>query len=345
MQWVLGLVLAALAGCASLPAHINAELEPPAHTVADPYAARLPLLELVTAGDQHQRRTWSPPSESALRSGQLLVWGKRDAAALFVGLFAQDFRPWSHIGIVSVEADGVYVFETNSAFISRADQPPTESATGGMRHLRFKDHVAADYIFGVFDPPEGVDTAKMVDFARQQFQRGARFDAFFDPLDHEALYCSELIALALEAGGAPRARLSPVRNNRSYDVVRQWLHIHPTGFYLPADFAAPERRVALWAKDLSPAQIEALFAAQQELASRFGPTTSLGQLMQWNAFTTSLLTALSLRETPQKFIDTAVTSWAHDTSPRPDTLAIQRQVQRLADRFFLLPSPQTTSRR
>ncbi|MEX1166084.1 MAG: hypothetical protein WEK74_04320 [Hydrogenophaga sp.] len=340
----MGLLLAVLAGCASLPAHISAELESPRYAAEDPYAARAPSVKALALTSPGARGPWSPPAESSLKSGQLLVWGKRDAGALFVGLFAQEFRPWSHIGIVSVEADGVYVFETNSAFLSSSDAPPTESATGGMRHLRFKEHVSADYVFGVFDPPPAVNKTKMVDFARRQFERGARFDAFFDSQDHEKLYCSELIALALEAGGATPTRLTPVRQNRSYDVLRRWLNIHSAGFYLPADFTAPERQVALWSRDLSPAQIEALFSAQRELALRFGPDTPLGQLMQWNAFTTSMLTALSLREAPQRFIDTAVAAWAHDTSPSPDRQAIRRQVQQLAIGYFLQPLPSVEAR-
>lgn len=336
---VLGMV--ALAGCASfsLPAHISAELDQPAERFADPYAVRLPLLRPVVSANGGPRGAWAPPPESALKTGQLMVWGKRDAAALFVGLFAEEFRPWSHIGIVSVEPDGVYVYETNSAFISTSDAPPTETATGGVRHLRFKDHVAARYIFGIYDPPPGVDTAKMVAYAHRQFQNGTRFDAYFDSLDHRALYCSELIALALEAGGAPLPRLVPVRHNRSYDVVRHWLHLSTAGFYLPAQFIRPERQVALWSAEESPAQIEALFAAQQELASRFGPTTTLGQLMGWNTFTTSMLTALKLRDAPQGFIDASVAAWAHDTSDRPDVPAIRRQVHQLAERYFLSPSP------
>ena len=341
-RWAFALLFLALAGCASfaLPPHISAELDVPTQSTLDPYAVRPNFLQPVKAAGTAPRRTWSPPPESALKSGQLLVWGKRDAAALFVGLFAEEFRPWSHIGIVSVEADGVYVYETNSAFVSTSDGPPTETATGGMRHMPFKDHVKADYIFGIYDPPPGIDTAKVVAFAREQFQRGARFDAYFDNQDHQALYCSELIALAFEAGGAAPARLTPVRKNKSYDVLRQWLHIHPSGFYLPADFTSPERQFALWSRDWSPAQIEALFAAQQELAARFGPTTSLGQLMRWNHFTSSMLTALQLRDGPQGFIDASVAAWAHDTTGLPDVPAIRRQVRQLADRYFLLPSPQ-----
>lgn len=341
--WLLVCAFAALAGCASLPAHIGAELELPTTTEPNPYAVN-PAWQMPTpVANKSSRPTWSPPPVSALKSGQILVWGKRDAAALFVGMFAQEFRPWSHIGIVSVEADGVYVFETNSAFESSADKPPTEEATGGMRHQRFEEHMASPYIFGLYDPPPGVDPAKAVAFARTQYQRAAPFDAYFNNLDHGALYCSELIALAFEAAGAPPARLAPLRHNRSYDVVRNWLRIQPTGFYLPADFTAPERQVALWSPDLSPAQVEALFAAQQELATRFGPTTSLGHLMQWNAFTSSLLTALTLREGPQGFIDASIAALAHDNASLPDTQAIQRQIKALAARYFQVGSGKLAS--
>lgn len=124
MRWALALAFAALASCASLPAHINAELEQPTQTAGDPFAARLPLLKPSVPVNPAPSRTWAAPPESVLKSGQLLLWGKRDASALLVGLFAQEFRPWSHIGIVSVEADGVYVYETNSAFLSTSDAPP-----------------------------------------------------------------------------------------------------------------------------------------------------------------------------------------------------------------------------
>lgn len=339
--WLIAAAVSALAGCASLPAHIGTELAKPGIAAApDPYAVNPAWRQTTAAVAGKTRFTGAPPPTSSLKSGQLLLWGKRDASALFVGLFAQTFRPWSHIGIVSVEADGVYVFETNSAFVSTSDGPPTESATGGMRHLPFKEHVAANYIFGVYDLPPGVDADKVVAYARKAYQRKARFDAFFDNREQGALYCSELIALAFEAAGAAPAPLAPVRQNRSYDVVRQWLHIQPTGFYLPADFIAPERQVALWSHDLSPAQIEALFAAQQELADRFGPSTSLGHLMQWNAMSTSMLTALSLRDGAQAFLDASVAALATDHDPRPDRLAIQRQIKALASGYFLRSSVQ-----
>lgn len=338
--WATALTIAALAGCASLPPHIDAELKNTGAAGPNLYAPR-PFSPLPPRVHHNSfAPNWQPPPLSALKSGQLLVWGKRNAAALFVGLFAQDFRPWSHIGIVSVEADGVYVYETDSAFVSTSEKPPTESATGGMRHMRFTEHVAADYIFGVYDPPPGVDIDKMLAFAQEQFQRGVGFDAYFDSVDHQALYCSELIALALEAGGAPAARLTPVRANRSYDVIRNWLRIHPDGFYLPSDFISPERQVALWSRDLSPAQIQALFAAQQELASRFGDTTPLGHLMQWSSFSTSMLTALTLREAPQRFINASLVALADDQSSSPDTLAIQRRIKQLANQFFLHPTPE-----
>jgi hypothetical protein len=340
-HWIVfGLMLAGLAGCASLPAHVNAELVQSSPTEPDHYAVRQPLARPAAASAASaQGITWAPPPESALKNGQLLVWGKRDAAGLFVSLFAQDFRPWSHIGIISVEADGVYVYDTNSAFVSFSDTPPTESASGGMRHTPFKEHAAMDYIFAVYDPPPGVNVDKVLAFARAQFERGARFDAFFDDADPDALYCSELVALAFEAGGAARTRLAPVRKNRSFDVIRQWLKIHPNGFFLPGDQVSAERQVALWSPDLSPAQIEALFAAQQELAARFGPNTPLGQLMQWNAFTSSILQALSLREAPQGFLDASVAAFAHDTASLPDTAAIHRQIRQLADRYFIEASP------
>lgn len=334
-RWAIGLVFVGLAGCASLPAHVNAELEQSSQSEPDHYAVRQPLLQPVVARAGGADRRWAPPPESALKSGQLLVWGKRDAAGLFVSLFAQDFRPWSHIGIVSVEADGVYVYDTNSAFVSFSDTPPTESASGGMRHTLFKEHMAKDYIFAVYDPPPGVSVAKMMAFVRDQYRRAPRFDAFFNDTNQDALYCSELVALAFEAGGAQRTRLTPVRKNRSFDVIRKWLSIDPNGFFLPGDQVSPERQVALWSPDLSPAQIEALFAAQQELAARFGHTTPLGQLMQWNSFTTSILHALTLREAPQGFLDASLAALAHDTSSLPDTQAIHNQIRQLADRYFV----------
>ena len=331
----LGVVLVGcvwLAGCLTLPAHVAAELEAAKPGEPNAYAARspVPAAANVLVPPKTVRRDVTL-NDLPLASGQIVVKDEGDAASLFVSLFAEDYSRWTHVGIVALEADGPVVYDTNGGFIPVPGLPPTTTFSGGMRRIPFAEYVSKEKIIGIYALPPGVDAGKVVTFARIQYERNTPFDAYFDGDDASALYCSELVALALQAAGSAPIRQAALRVNRSYAVIREWLRLRARQLFLPGQLIEPTRKIAVWSAELSPLQIEAFFEIRRELTRRFDPQTRLGHLFRWTG------TALELRDEPQRFITASLAAFsstapsASDTDP---TDSVRQEVRRLADLHF-----------
>jgi hypothetical protein len=331
-----------LTGCLALPAYISAELAPAKAGESNSYAARPTVGERSGRGSAAPVSNTVPPNhpdtrrdvsrrDLPLASGQIVVMDDGDATGLFVSLFAEEYVPWSHVGIVAIEADGPVVYDTNGGFVPVPGLPPTATFSGGMRRVPFAEYFSRQRIIGIYALPPGVDAGKVVAFARQQYALGTPFDPVFNTGDASALYCSELVALAQQAAGAAPLRPTPVRNNHSYAVLREWLRIRTSSLFLPGNMIDPARQVALWSADLSPVQIEAYFEIRRELTRRFDAQTRLGHLFRWTG------TTLVLRDEPRRFVDDSLAAFASYTG---NTGNIRNEVRRLADLFF--SSPTTT---
>lgn len=320
-------------GCATLPADIQLEMAPPVASELNPFApAALAPQALTREETGRDVSRAGPPDEKQLTSGQLLVWSNLEAAGLFVNLFAAEFSPWTHIGVISVESDGIFVYDTNANLQVSADRPAQAQGPSGMQRTPFQRYVNTDQVFGLYAPPREVDAEKLVRFVRDHHRRGTPFDARFDSADPSELYCSELIALGFVAAGAAPLRVAPVRSNRSYDRLRSWLDISAEGFYLPGQLVDEGRQVAVWSQELNRAQIDALFAARKELASRFDAQARLGQLLQWNPMALSLGRALDYRDTPKRFIGASLAAFAQTGTGEPGE--VSRHVRLLANLYF-----------
>lgn len=334
--WAMGLVVLALTGCATLPPPLAAELRAGLAQGPDPYRLRTPPPVVPVAAPDAVAHLARAPDPGQLVSGLVLVWSNPGATGLFVGLFGEPFMPWTHIGLIAVEPDGVFVYDTN-ANLSLTDQGPATGHEGrGVQRTPYERYVDSGQIFGLYAPPPDVDTDRLLHYVREQYARRTPFDARFDADDPSALYCSELVAHAWVAAGAPPLRPVPARDHRSYNLVRQLLGIPDTGFYLPDQFIDPQRQRALWSRTHSPARIEALFAARRELALRLAPDAPLGRLIRWDDAALSLSAALHLREAPQRFVDAALAGAAVAETPAQARV----RVHALADAFFgPLPQP------
>jgi hypothetical protein len=245
-----------------------------------------------------------------------------------------DYWPWTHIGILALEADGPVVYDTDGDLNPVPGLPPATFATGRARRVPLAQYVEGGRLVGIYALPPGVDAGKVVAFARGHYERGTPFDPYFNIEDAGALYCAELAALALEAGGSPPVKPIPMRSNRSYALIREWLQMRAAGLVVPGQFVDPARLVARWRPGLSPAQLDAHFEIRRELLRRFDANTRIGFLLGWRD------SDVFLREDVFEFaVDTLKSFRAFEG----DTESIRREVRRLADLYFVSAPAETTA--
>ena len=183
-------VLAALAGCRSMPLATG---NPP------------DLLSQFGWKDSEEVTAWKHWAAANLCSGDL-VFVRGDSRILF-GLvnFSQlctdmaDSR-FSHVGLVSREEDGVFVYDV---------------VVGGPRRVAF-DEFATDRQVSLFavkrlKPECRVYVPDAIEYCRQVSMRSGKFDTELK-LNNEHFYCSELIELAFRRAGLPLSQ--PVRIDR-----------------------------------------------------------------------------------------------------------------------------------
>jgi hypothetical protein len=321
-----------LAGCITLPPQIKADIQAPDPAEPNAYArassatdAAFPL----PAATRDKPRTIDAQA-LPLESGQIVVRDDGDVISLFVSLFAQAYVPWSHVGLVSVENGETVIYDMTFLVLPIPGIAPTRTSSGGIRRVTLEAFADGQQVVGVYAPPPEVDVVKMLAFARHHYEQETPFDPYFDSSDTKQLYCSEFIALALEAGGSGPQRQIAMRNNRSYALVRDWMNVRATHLFLPGQFADPARQVALWSPHLTPAQIEAFFEIRRELTRRFDEHTRLGHLFRWTG-------NLHLRADPRRFMEAALAAVKSFTG---DAESVRQTVRRMADDFFV-SSPRT----
>jgi hypothetical protein len=181
------LLLAALAGCHSTPLTTGSRTD---------FLARLGW------SDRDEQIAWDHWAAAHLHSGDL-VFVRGDSRILF-GLvnFSQlctdiaDSR-FSHVGLVSREQDGVFVYDV---------------VVGGPRRVRF-DEFATDRQISLFavkrlKPEYRVYIPAAIEYCREVSTSNGRFDTELK-LNNEHFYCSELIELAFRHAGLPLSQ--PVR--------------------------------------------------------------------------------------------------------------------------------------
>jgi hypothetical protein len=319
-----------LAGCIILPPQIKAEIQSPDPAEANAYARAPSATDAafpVPPASRDKPRVINAGT-LPLESGQIVVRDDGDAISFFVSLFAQAYVPWSHVGVVSVENGETVIYDMTFLVTPIPGIPPTRTSSGRIRRVTLETFAEYQQVVGIYAPPPGVDVTQMLAFARHHYEQETPFDPYFDSSDAKALYCSEFIALALQAGGAAPQQQTAMRNNRSYTQVRDWMGVRATHLFLPGQFADPARQIALWSPYMTPPQIEAFFEIRRELTRRFDEHTRLGHLFQWTG-------NLHLRADPRRFLEStmaAVKSFAGDAA------SVRQTVQRMADDFFVGPT-------
>jgi hypothetical protein len=326
--------VALLSGCVSFPATIAAELELPKSGQPNPYDTNKETLELSEKTRKAVKSAKEHPAPDAgtlpLRSGQLVVVDDMQGLGLYTGLFADAYVPWTHIGVLSIEAGELLVYETTATLIPLPSFRPNSLFFGKARRVPLEQFWKGK-IAGIYDLPPEVDAAKVVAYMRHHHDRGTPFDPYFDIEDATALYCSELVALALVAGGAKPIQGRAMRENRSYTPMREWLNMRSSRIIMPGQLIDPKLLVARWSEGMSPAQIDAHFELRRELFARFDADVSVGSLLQFTDL------EFAMRENVRVLTAEIFAVFADFDG---DLASIRQEVARRAQAFFVPSSQQ-----
>lgn len=215
-----------------------------------------------------------------LRSGQLVLTESPDPTSYAFFLIPEHFYPFTHIAVLSIEDGEPWVYDvTGQVAAVPLKKRLLDNVKGTVFRRKFFEYVAANLYAEVYDPPPGAAPARVAAYARETFQKHVRFDTHFDTKDHEALYCSELVALAVQAAGGRPPALERANANPSVTKAMSWLGV-PAGEALPAGaFMAPERYVAALGQFGNRTSAWSYFEAKREIFRRFTVDQRLGYVL------------------------------------------------------------------
>lgn len=216
-----------------------------------------------------------------LETGQLIVIENPGATSLFLSLITHDFEPYLHIGVISLEADQPYVYESMGAVMPLPWAKPNAHMGGGVQRVKLESFLQRRGIIAIYDPPANADRRVLADFARARWREHYPFDGRYDAADPSKFYCVEFIARALEAAGVAPIRATPMTRNPSVRVALEWLDIRSEEMLMAGTIIGRERRVALISRGLTESEIERYFVLKREVHRRFTMDQRLGNVMFW----------------------------------------------------------------
>lgn len=216
-----------------------------------------------------------------LRSGQLVLTESADSTSYAFFLIPEHFYPFTHIAVLSIENGEPWVYDVTG----KVDSIPLkkrllDNVRGTMYRRKFFEYVGANLYAEVYDPPKDAKPEAVATFARRKFDQNIKFDTHFDSKDHSTLYCSELVALAIQSAGGTPPALERSNANQSITRAMAWLGT-PAGEALPAGaFMAPERYVAALGQFPNRTSAWAYFEAKREIFRRFTTDQRLGYVLE-----------------------------------------------------------------
>lgn len=216
----------------------------------------------------------------AIKSGQLVLTESPDATSYVFVLIPKRFHPFTHAAIISVEDGEPWVYDvTGEVKTFPLKKRLMDNVKGKMYRRKLFEYVAPNLYAEIYDPPPGADGEKISAYARQKYKDGIEFDSYFDFHDHSRLFCSELVALAIEQAGGPALRPEESNPNPSVIEGMKWLGV-PPGEALPAGaFADPARYVGALGQFPTRSSAWLYFEAKKELHRRFTSDQRLGYLL------------------------------------------------------------------
>lgn len=262
----------------------------------------------------------------ALHSGQVLVTDSGGPAALFFALFATEYSPFVHAGILVMEDGAPYVYETYGQIRRWYGRRPTDMIRGRVMRTPLDTFVRRGKYVEVYDLPAGVDAGRVTGYVRARYADRTPFDPYFRYTDHDTLYCTELVALALEAGGWATPALQPFPDNPSLTRVRLWLGIDDRGTLQAQQLIAPERFVAALSVLREQARFQVYIELKRELFRRFTADQAVGNLFEWNG------KQLDFRQPAKDFIVRGLEMYRGREVP--PLAEVRKDIRALAERMF-----------
>jgi len=263
-----------------------------------------------------------------LRSGQLVLSEAPGAYSFLFALGPERHFDFTHAAVLAMEDGQAFVYEMTGEYKLGFEERVTDGVEGFCRRLPLADYCAANLYVEIFDPPEGVDGEQVAAWAQARYREQPPFDAYFDYTEHERLFCTEFVALALEAGGAPPVELVPVRQQPSLQQLLEWFGVK-RDVCLPAGLLAdPERRVAALGLLPTPTAARCYFAAKEELHRRFTDDQRMGNVFEMQGFAD-----IALRPEVFQFLNRAVNLFPGDRRP-PSRERVNAAVRRLSAELF-----------
>lgn len=262
-----------------------------------------------------------------LRSGQILTTESSDPLHLPTMLGSDRFSPFIHLGVVEVSNAGIYVYDT-TATIGKyflTGKSPSDTMKGHVRRVALQEFINYARVINIYAPPTSVNTGTLISVLRQHWIAKTPFDPYFNLDDRTTLYCSELIAMAMEQAGGKRYTPANMRYNPSLEVVRRWMKISTPKFLFPYQLTEPRNWLGTISLDYSSREILIDRLVKYELYRRFTRSQKIGNVMQLDG------TQFIIRPTIQRFA-----TQAHNlaTNPRYRDSSLEelaRTVQNIAD--------------
>ena len=228
---LLAVILAMLSGCVTLPRDVARELEPVAHEAAGSLQQTMSIVSRIvvalaaawlggcaTTLQPTAYRTFDVESASAgeldfhglpLQSGQLVVSDSGGPDSLLMSMLGEQYTPYGHAGILSIEDGKAYVYEGFALLWPFFSGPPTDAMRGRIRRVSLEQYIARQRVTAIFDPPADVDKAAVAAFARARHEDGTEFDPYFDWRDHDATVLHRVRSTGVARGRAAAADAGP----------------------------------------------------------------------------------------------------------------------------------------
>ncbi len=215
-----------------------------------------------------------------LKSGQLVLTESPDSTSFLFPLIPKKFYPFTHVAILSIEDGEPWIYDvTGEVKTFPLKKRMMDNVTGKMYRRKLYEYVAPNLYAEIYDPPEGADGEKIAAYARQKYAEGVEFDSYFDFHDHSKLFCSELVALAVENAGGPH--YAPEASNPNPSIVEgmTWLGVPPGEALAAGKFADPKRYVAALGQFPTRTSAWLYFEAKHEIHRRFTMDQRLGYVL------------------------------------------------------------------